>query len=237
MRTLPVQERTASPLEHRRPRQAPFVVFSGVDGAGKSTQIDTLRAHFVATGRVPAVIWARGGYTPGINGLKNLARRILGRKRLPPAGQSPQRDRAFSHSGLRRLWLVLAILDLGCLYACKIRWHRLCGRPVICDRYWQDTALDFRLNFTSEHVERWWLWRSMTWLCPRPTHQFLLIVPVDESIRRSAQKKEPFPDTPEVMQQRFAEYSSWADQAGWCCIDGTRPACDISHEISERVKG
>lgn len=56
-----------------------LVVFSGLDGAGKSTQIAQLRRRLEHEGDRPSVIWTRGEYTP-------LAGRGLQEGRGRPAG-------------------------------------------------------------------------------------------------------------------------------------------------------
>ena len=43
-----------------------MIAFSGLDGAGKSTQIDLLRKKFLNERKSVFVFWSRGGYTPGM---------------------------------------------------------------------------------------------------------------------------------------------------------------------------
>jgi dTMP kinase len=210
----------------------PLVVFSGMDGAGKSTQIEQLVSKWRAEGRRPVRIWARGGYTPGMEWLKRTARRLLGRKVVPGPGPSAQRTQALSRSPVRRWWLRLAILDLMLLYGLAIRWWRLCGRPVICDRYWHDTELDFSLNFPQENVRNWRLWRFLRWVAPQPSYAFLMLIPVEESLRRSAEKNEPFPDSPEVLTMRYNAYRDWTFDEKWIVLDGRQSRDAVAHQIA-----
>ena len=47
-----------------------MIVFSGLDGAGKSTQIELLKFYFKNSG-VPVIsFWSRGGYTAGMEFVK-----------------------------------------------------------------------------------------------------------------------------------------------------------------------
>ena len=47
-----------------------IVAISGLDGAGKSTQIDLLSKSLSAKGVRVRFLWARGGYTPGFEFIK-----------------------------------------------------------------------------------------------------------------------------------------------------------------------
>ena len=207
-----------------------LIVFGGLDGAGKSTQIEVLRARLAGAGVSPAVVWVRGGYTPLFTSLKRLARRAGGR-RVPPAGPGEARTRALTHPALRRAWLVLALLDLLLLLAVRVRLLRWQGRVVICDRYVLDTRVDFLLNFPDQRVERWWLWRLVERLVPRPDAAFLLLVPVSESERRSVLKHEPFPDPAPVLAARLAQYQALGPAAGYVVLDGSRPVAAVTETI------
>ena len=214
-----------------------IIVFSGTDGAGKSTQIERLCRQLAADRRRPRRLWSRGGYTPGMSGLKSCLRRLSGRTLLPAPGPGARRERTLSRPLVRRIWLGLAILDLILLYGVWLRYQRCWGRTVVCDRYLPDTQLDFQIHFPQENVQQWLLWRLLVWCTPRPDHQFLLIVPVEESQRRSLQKDEPFPDTPEVLAVRYAAYRSWEDDPRWHVLDGCQPADQLAVEIAGAVRG
>ena len=212
------------------------MAFSGLDGAGKSTQIAHLVTRLESKGEHPTVIWTRGGYTPLFRALKGLLRRVLRGRIVPPAGRTAQRQRALSRPIVRRLWLTLAILDLIWVYGVLIRWRRWRGQTVICDRYLWDTLLDFRLNFPQEQVERWWLWRVLQVVSPRPDVAFALLIPVDESIRRSRQKNEPFSDPVEVLERRLVAYRELEKRTGWYVLDGCRPVHELAEEIWAAVE-
>lgn len=182
-----------------------LITFSGLDGAGKSTQIQRLSQQLESGGVQVIRLWARGGYTPGFEWLKKVVRRLLG-KRLPAPGASPARQDRLAKPAVARLWLALAMLDLVCYWGIYLRYQTLRGRVVICDRYLDDTRLDFRRNFPAVEFERGLLWRFLTWTVPHPDAAFLLWVPVEESLRRSREKCEPFPDDASTLAWRLATY-------------------------------
>ncbi|MCP4357182.1 MAG: hypothetical protein GY796_04075 [Chloroflexi bacterium] len=212
-----------------------LIVFSGLDGAGKSTQIELVLADLRTQGINPVYLWVRGGYTPLFNAAKSVLRRLSGGRIVPPSGQSATRTKAMRQSWKRRLWLWLAMLDLIVVFGVQIRWWRWQGRPIICDRYIWDTLIDFRLNFSQEAVERWWLWRVLLQVTPIPDVAFLLLIPVEESVRRSQLKNEPFPDAPDVLAVRLVQYESLAEQGYWQVLDGRFPIEDIHQQIQAHI--
>lgn len=216
-----------------------IIVFSGMDGAGKSTQIDSLRDELFSAGRRPVTLWSRGGYTPGMNLVKSLMRRGSAGKVVPASGPSDSRTQAFQRPVVRRTWLSLALVDLILLYGVWLRLQTWMGRDVICDRYLEDTALDFQINFPQESVSDWWLWRLLRMFRPRPDFTFLLLISVDESQRRSKLKNEPFPDSADVLETRLAAYQAWKEQARSTIhvIDGTRSIEDVARMVQSAVIG
>jgi thymidylate kinase len=218
-------------------QQGLVITFSGLDGAGKSTQIELLMKQLHRNSREPQYVWTRGGYTPLFERLKGLLRRLPGRI-MPPSGHNPQRTQTFRRGWVRRLWLTLALLDLVWTYGVQVRWWRWRGRNVICDRYLWDTQMDFRPNFPQDNVENWWLWRLLARVTPKPDAAFLLLVPVKESVRRSDVKREPFRDAPEVLAQRLAWYEACAQQheSRWHVLDGHCPVDELAAEIWATVQ-
>ncbi len=211
---------------------AKFVVFSGLDGAGKTTQIEALLCAFRRDGYRARRIWARGGYTPIMLKAKAMARR-LARGHLPAPGRSAAREASFRSPRTRKMWLALAILDLALYYVFWIRVLRAVGTVVISDRYVEDTLLDFQLNFPQERVEAWAVWRVLTRLAPIPDKTFILTVPVAESLRRARGKAEPFPDSPDTLSVRLAAYHAMAQSTGTVLLDGLIPRDELQAAICQ----
>ncbi len=214
-----------------------LIAFSGLDGAGKSTQIDLLMKVLQEKGHALAYLWVRGGYTPVFNILKSLVRQITRGKALPPSGRNQARSQAFTKPWVRYVWLRLSLLDLILTYGIRVRWWLIFGKTVVCDRYIWDTLIDFRLNFPMEAVEESWLWRALVRIAPKPDVAFLMIIPVEESIRRSKLKKEPFPDSAEVLAARCEQYLSLRSQSGWIVVDGAQDVQHVSAQILASLPG
>jgi dTMP kinase len=211
-----------------------IIAFSGIDGAGKSTQINLLLQSLREKGKKPVYLWTRGGYTGPFNALKSLLRRIIGRK-LPPSGRNDKRDKAFKKKWVRNLWLILAILDLMLVYGIYVRVSRTFGRVVIADRYLWDTWIDFRLNFSEVDIDQWILWNILVWITPKPDAAFLLLIPVEECLRRSKLKKEPFPDSEDVLRQRLELYTELSGQHKFGIIDCLQKIDTIHKQIKMQI--
>ncbi|NQU34683.1 MAG: hypothetical protein HQ521_15750 [Bacteroidetes bacterium] len=182
-----------------------IVAFSGLDGAGKSTQIEHLTQFLQEKNTKYYKFWSRIGYTPGFQYLKNILRYFLNTK-LPKTGNSPQRDMAFNNPMVRKIWIVIAILDLFLFYGVWLRILHFRGYYIICDRYLLDSEIDLRINFPTENVPTWKLWKLLKIIIIKPNQNYIFTIPISESINRSKQKIEPFPDSPKILQIRLHYY-------------------------------
>lgn len=212
-----------------------IITFSGLDGAGKSTQMERVRACLEIQGRRTVRFWSRGGYTPGMEALKRWLRRSAP-DRVPPPGQSLQRNRMFARRWVRRGWLALAILDLLFLYAVRMRCLRRLGCVVLCDRYLWDTAIDFELNFPQEKTANWRLWRWLARLSPRPDQAFLFLLSLDEADKRLKAKQEPFPQDKATLRRRHDLYTQLArEQHSFQVIQTDLHLDRVTEKILERL--
>ena len=209
-----------------------FIALGGIDGAGKSTQLELIQKDLESRGESVVYLWTRGGNTPGINGLKALIRKLAGNK-LPPSGHSVARDQMLGKDWVQTTWLTLAILDLFRIYSISLRWWRFRSKSVVCDRYLWDTLIDFQIMFPKVDVESWLLWRLLAWCTPVPDRAVLLMIPLKLSEQRCQQKYEPFPDTPERRKRRYKLYQSARNSEHWKVIDATRPISDVYGEIMD----
>jgi thymidylate kinase len=208
-----------------------FIALSGIDGAGKSTQLNLLKESLENSGGTVLCLWTRGGNTPGSNAVKAFIRRMAGNS-LPPSGHSSKRDDMLQKDWIQRVWLVLAILDLIRIYGVLVRCWVFRGKLIICDRYLWDTLIDFKIMFPKIDIENWFLWKLLVWCTPVPDKSILLIIPLHLSEKRCLQKYEPFPDTPERRKKRYEHYENAANNTYWDIIDSTRSVESVFSDIT-----
>jgi len=214
-----------------RQRRGVLVTFSGIDGAGKSTQIHLLQDRLAKQGLKSHYLRSRGGYTSGFKRLKSCLRRHVPGA-LPPSGHSPRRERQLKRRWVQIIWLTLAILDLMRVYGAQIRQWLRQEDIVICDRYIWDTLIDFQVNFPQVNVETWMIWKLLVWVTPKPDYAWFLRIPLEESIRRSIEKRDPFPESLDRRTLRHALYTEFADaRKVWQSINAMQPPESIAKEI------
>ena len=182
-----------------------IITFSGTDGAGKSTQITLLSNFIYGKNRRYKIVWARGGYTPVFSFIKKVVR-ILLKKNIPKAGPNSSRSKMLENKFISKTWLTCAAFDLFLFYGLYVRILDFFNFIVICDRYIEDTEIDFNINFPNSFNSNSFLWKVLTWSIPNAKKSFLLYVPVDVSLHRSIEKCEPFPDTSDTLNFRLSAY-------------------------------
>ena len=209
-----------------------FFALSGIDGSGKSTQIELIRDYFKRDGKKVIYLWTRGGSTPGINALKEFARTIAGSK-LPPSGHSKKRDQMLATGWVQRVWITLAILDLLRIYIFSIRWWLLRGNIVLCDRYLWDTYIDFKIMFPDIKIKKWLIWKILIKLSPVPNKALLLLIPLELSEKRCLNKYDPFPDTQDIRKIRYDLYERTSRKGYWDIINADNSIETVFNKIMD----
>ena len=208
-----------------------LIAFSGIDGAGKSTQINLLMHYFNKIGKKPVYLWSRPGYSPLFNMLKNFLRLTLG-KRIPPTGPNEQREKMINKYWIRNIWVSVALFDLALVYGIYVRLLVLSGKTIVADRYLWDSWIDFKLNFPEINISERPLWKFLQWIAFKPDKTFLLLIPVKESLKRSIQKNEPFPDNEHRLRKRLDFYRGHTRPNNCYLMDCMQPIKIVADEIN-----
>lgn len=212
------------------------VAFSGLDGAGKSHQIDALVRDLgddVEVVWIPFKIWPE-------QLLKRLPARV--RSRLGPARRAvttspaaPGRPRPKAGASLRRALRVALWTPVGCAAAVSAglslrrRVAAAGSRVVVLDRYRLDTIV--KLHYWYAEVPP----RLLSWivllLAPRPTLEFFLRVPAEDAYARKPEQW----SVPQLTRQASA-YDSAAVDAGALVLDGREPPDQLATQVLDHVR-
>lgn len=212
-----------------------LIEFSGLDCAGKSTQISMVKSYLEQKGYNVRVVWSRGGYTPGIEALKNIVR---GGKSKRPEDQTVEERKARmsrEHQG-GKLLLWLSIADLVIYWGYTFKTWSYNKNVVLCDRYIWDTKIDFDLKFKKIKYQSWLIWKLLMKVYKKPDCSFVLTITPEESIRRSNLKFEPFPESLEKRDLRLKKYLEAIENGRWQYeIDCMRSIEEINKEIIIKI--
>lgn len=206
-----------------------LVAVSGVDCAGKSTQLALLEQALLARGERVRRVWFRPGYSREADALRAAVRRVRPGA-LPRAEVAVEaRARAFARRDVRGAWVLAAAADVLLQCAVKARWALARGETLLCDRWLEDARIDLELRFPDE-VGAGTL--DAVWArCPAPDVALLLMVDPEEIARRAALKAEPFADPPELRARRYQRYAELAATGRVQVVQAGRPIADVQREM------
>mgnify|MGYP001215623312 CR=1 FL=1 len=209
-------------------------IFSGIDGSGKSTQIEIIAENLKYKGLKVATIWARGGYTPGFIFLKSCFRFLFGKNSIP-SGYSQKRKKILKNNFLSKIWINIAIIDLIVYWAFYLRLKLLFVDVIICDRYIFDTYIDFKINFPYIEIDKFLFWKILLKSFLKPDLSILLMISFDESQRRLLKKIEPYPESYEKAFSRYSLYLKLHDIYLYKKINSEGNLKEVSNQINNEV--
>jgi thymidylate kinase len=163
-------------------RRGILVAFSGVDGSGKSTQVDLLEESFekVHVG----VLRIRSRWRPVLSLPLLMIMRRLGYARVHRAGGVYiVETRLPSRGGLTALWCILTQIENIVKTGVKLVFPLLLGRTVICDRYALDMVVDGMAGL-HDPPGRTRLGFRLLHLLPTPNFAFFMDIDPDVAFKR-----------------------------------------------------
>jgi thymidylate kinase len=201
------------------------VSFSGIDGAGKSSQARWLAEELRARGVQPVIYWLPLGH----HGMQRLARRLKrGFRARAGSAAAPKHETVEPGGGgnglLRRGWTLAVAIAYVLSYRTFVLRHGGRGRVVIFDRYVLDACAQMRYFYGGKRdlgFER----RLLTLLAPR-AQSYFLDVPPEIALAR---KREQFDHEQLELQVRLLRED--AERLGVTRLNGDAPPDQLRERI------
>jgi len=220
------------PTRLRRPR---VVALSGIDGSGKSSQAQALRAALEQLGHEAAVEWSPFGQNAWLNVIGRPAKRLLRRLRPTEPASDTGLERTSGtalrerNAGVNYLWSAVVTLANGLAQLRTIARHSRQGRLVIYDRYSLDSTVQLRFRYGADR--RFGLQRALIRiLAPKPVAAFYLDIPPEVSLDRKNDRW-----TLDDLETQSRLYREEYAAARSTRLDGRRTADELAAEIAEAV--
>lgn len=235
-----VTDPTAPARSGRVGRRGVVVAFSGLDGAGKSSQAQRLRGALAARGVETAVHWLPLGHSAVQRRLRSAAVRIASiagarADDREPATAAPlagtrQGGAIRRRSGLvTHAWTALVAVIYALTYRVAVAHHARSGRILIFDRYTVDAAAQLRYfqGFRRDFRLQLWILRA---LAPRPARAYLLDVRPSVALARKAEQYglEQLSVQAELLRVE-------AKRFGATRLDGDRDPDELASQILDEV--
>ena len=214
-------------IDHSKHRRAMLVSFSGIDGAGKSTQIENLRARLGVAGLKVQLIT----FWDDVARLKEI-REGLGHKVFKgdkgvgtPEAPIERRDKNVRSPLMTVLRMGLYLIDAISLRIVGMKAIKSEADVVIFDRYIYDEAANLDL---SNITARFYL-RAIMKLVPRPEVSFIL----DADPEQARARKPEYPL--EFLRSNRSSYLKLSDFLGGITVIPPMPLEEAKSEVARQV--
>lgn len=207
-----------------------IVSFSGIDSAGKTTQIENLIAYCKKNNIRCVRLWGKARGTPGVEFIKKLVRKD---KKMSQDQKKQYRAEIFQNNKKKKLLLFASLLDLCWYWGIYYRLVSIFNKITILDRYVWDTYVEVKTEFTGIDFESWFLWKLVVALSPKPKNSFLFVIPAEESIKRDIKKHDLAPDSLLLKRQKIELYMKLVHENKW---QNVMDGMDSISNLHDKVK-
>lgn len=211
-----------------------IVSFSGIDSAGKTTQIELLCKYCKEHNIKYRKVWSKARGTPGVLWLKELVRRD---KKMDAEEKAEYRAEVFENSKKRNLLYVASMLDLCWYWGLYFRILNLTNKLVICDRYVWDTYVEMKeKDFAAIDIDKSVLWKIVKSLAPKPKKSFVFVISPEESLRRDNAKNAAGIEDIEIKQKKISCYMDCVNRHCWTNVmDGMRSVNSLHEDVLKTI--
>lgn len=210
-----------------RSRPGSLVCFCGIDGSGKSTHAQALRAALDECEIPNRPVWMRGGYSPLVTRLKQGLRGSAAG--LPDTGDAAGKLRLYRKRRTRFVWGWLVAIEQVVQSVFAVRIQRWLGRTLVAERYVPDTLVDLSERFADESFQTRLAGRFMRRLCPRP--DLILFLDLPGALAFSRKSDDWSAEILEDRRRRYRSVLSGLPEVE--TLDATRSLEQLTHEATD----
>ena len=208
-----------------------IISFSGIDSAGKTTQIDKLTAYFDAHKVKYIKKWSKARGTPGVEFLKSLVRKDSVEQQSDDERVAARKE-VYKSPRKQKILYLLSLIDLCWYWGFYYRWLNLTHKYLICDRYLWDTYVEMKYDFYSVDIDHSILWKMVQFFAAKPRISFVFIIPAELSLERDLQKGADGTEDIERKKSKISLYLKLIEQKRWTNVmDGTKSREDLHLEV------
>jgi len=215
-----------------------FVCFSGVDGSGKTTQVEALIEEMKKNGIETKYVWNRfeGRMLTPFTAITKMI--FFHRKGAiaNPTDYCDTKKRLLKNCVLSVGYQYFLLFDYFFQILFRVRIPLIHGKNIVCDRYVYDIIADLSVdfNYSEERVKR--MLKNLLYLFPKPDLIFLIDVPEEIAYQR----KDDVPSI-DYLKERRKVYLNIGKKYRMIILDGCKDLRKLKElvrkEVFEYIKG